>query len=220
MIIMSNEREEIRWKFQVLLQNISNAIDALDDERKTIDERYSKDVNEQDKLRTKWFGGIGFLVVILIPLIAIGYIEQWYLFIAVGAVILGIIIWIWTNISLQNKFIVFREVDNTYLVIIKGHLLPLRGTISTLALVENFPKEKTELLIKYVSLYENSLSYNLTSYMEERLDVKQLDHELFRTHYKFSKESLDELKKSDLNLKCEQIEQFIKEFEKNEKSKK
>lgn len=217
---MSSEREEIRWKFQVILQNISNAINDLDNERKTIDERYSKDVNDQDKLRTKWFGGIGFLVVILLPLVAIGYIEQWYSFIAIGAVILGIIIWIWTNISLQNKFTVFREIDNTYLLVIRGHLLPLRGIMSTLALVENFPKEKTELLIKYVSLYEISLTYTLTSYMEERLDIKQLDHELFRTHYKFSKESLDELKKSDLNLKCEQIEKFIEEFEKNEKSKK
>lgn len=215
-----SEREEIRWKFQLLLQNISNAIDALDNERKTIDERYSKDVNEQDKLRTKWFGGIGFLVVILIPLIITGYIEEWYLLIAVGAIILGIIIWIWTNISLQNKFIVFREIDDTYHTVIKCHLLPLRGTITTLALVENFPKDKTELLIKYVSLYEISLTYNLTSYMEEKLIIKQLDHELFRTHYKFSKESLDELKKSDLNLKCEQIEEFIKEFKKNEKSKK
>jgi len=217
---MSTDREEIRWKFQLLLQNISNAIDALDNERKTIDERYSKDVNEQDKLRTKWFGGIGFLVVILIPLIITRYIEEWYSLIAVGAIIVGIIIWIWTNISLQNKFIVFREIDDTYHTVIKGHLLPLRGNITTLALVENFPKDKTELLIKYVSLYEISLTYNLTSYMEERLDVKQLDHELFRIHYKLSKESLNELKKSDLNLNCEQIESFIKEFEKNTKSKK
>jgi len=217
--MMSADREEIRWKFQVLLENISQAIASLENERKTIDERYSKEANEQDKLRTKWFGGIGFLIVILTPLVAIGYLEQWYSFVIIAALVLGIIIWVWTNMSLQSKFLVFREIDDTYLIVIKDQLLPLRGAITTFALVENFTKEKTEFLIKYVSLYAISISYTLTKYLNERLGLDQLDQESFRKNFEFAKQSINEFKNSDLKLQVQPIEKFIKEFEKNEKSK-
>lgn len=217
---MSQDREEIRWKFQILLQNISQAMDSLDNERKTIDNRYSNAAKELDKLRIKWFGAIGFLVAILTPLVAIKYLEQWYSFIIIVAVILAIIIWYWTNTTLQNKFAVFREVDNVYLIVLKGDLLPLRSSIATYALVENFTKEQTEFLIKYVSIYTMSISYNLTSYMDERLGLAQLDQESFRRYYDFAQDSIEEFKKSDLQLKVEPIEKFIELFKKNDKVKK
>jgi len=217
---MSPEREEIRWKFQILLQNISQAMESLENERDTIDKRYSNAAKDLDKLRTKWFGGIGFLVAILTPLVAIGYLEQWYSFVIIGAIILAIIIWYWTNTILQNKFVVFREVDNTYLAVLKGYLHPLRASISTYALVENFTKKQTEFLIKYVSIYTTSLSYNLTSYMDERLGLDQLDQKSFRKYYDFAQDSVEEFKQSDLQLNVEQIEKFIEEFKKNNKKKK
>ena len=46
-----SDREEIRWKFQVMLENFETVRDQFENERKFINERYLRSVKEVEKMR-------------------------------------------------------------------------------------------------------------------------------------------------------------------------
>lgn len=214
---MSSDREEIRWKFQILLDNISGSITYLESERKSIDARYNFNEKFIERLRTKWFAFFGGIITIITPFIILGYLEWRYSFIVISAIIVIIIIWVKTNFGISDRFNQFREIDDKYHSLIKGELMPLKGTISTLALVTDLSYSETELLIKYVSINGEALKYILTVFLKSKLKDVQLDHENFNPYYELAKSSLNDFKNFKSNLKTDIIENFIQEFEKNEK---
>jgi len=101
---MSSEREEIRWKFQILLDNISGSITYLESERKSIDARYNFNEKFIERLRTKWFAFFGGIITIITPFIILGYLEWQYSFIVVGAIIFIILSKITQNKILRTKW--------------------------------------------------------------------------------------------------------------------
>lgn len=214
-----SEREEIRWKFQVMIENVNAAITTLENERKTIAERLEKVQRELEKQRNYWLAAMGFIITILTPLVATNYLNQSFAFVIIAATLVGIIIWVWSNLKLSKIVENYLEIDNTYLVAIKSRLLPLKGVVSTLALIENYSKKDSEDVIMYISIYANAMSYTLTNYMSQKIIDVKLDHGSFRRYYELAKVSIDRLKKTEFTTGTAPIEQFIKEFEKNEKKK-
>jgi len=214
---MSTKREEKRWKFQILIENVHDAIQNLENERQLIQERYMTGYKELEKLRNYWLGAMGFIISILTPLIAIGFVETSFSFLVIAAIVAGIGIWIGTNMKLQNAYLTFREIDDTYLGAINGQLLPLKGVISTLALIENYSKEQTDVVITYVSIYARSIAYVLTDYMSKRMKGAKLDHDGYRRDYEFAKLIINDLQKPEFTTGVESIEEFIRKFQSNEK---
>ena len=132
-----SEREEIRWKFQVMIENVNTSITNLENERKSIGERLEKAQRELEKQRNYWLAAMGFIITILTPLVATEYLTQSFASVIIVAILIGIIIWVWSNLKLSKIFENYLEIDNTYLEAIKIRLIPLKSVVSTLALIEN-----------------------------------------------------------------------------------
>ena len=83
-IMMSINREEIRWKLQLLLDSLSNTIEAHEGERKKVDDSYKKIEDTIKEVRNNLLAGIAFGIGTWLSLIAISYIpkeQAWYIII-------------------------------------------------------------------------------------------------------------------------------------------
>ena len=219
-----NEREEIRWKFQVMLENQEMVRDHFENERRFINDRYQNSVKEVEKMRNYWFAGIGFFMTVFTAIILAKKLEDIYFLYPTIAGIGAFVIFFITNLQLQTTHVTYREVDDVYYGILKSVLLPVKGMISTYALIDNFSKDKIVLLIAYVSILNTVINYKLIQYMDEKLNLKQLNLkqfnlEAYRQHYELAKSFLNNFKNANYELGIEIIEEFIKNFEKKDKKK-
>ena len=55
---MSNEREEIRWKFQLFIENIKTATQWTENQRQILSNAFDSEVKEIEKIRNLWLSGI------------------------------------------------------------------------------------------------------------------------------------------------------------------
>ena len=213
---MSTEREEIRWKFQVILENQEMVRDQLENERKFINGRYQSSVKEIEKMRNYWFAGIGFFMTIFTAVILAKKLDDIYFVYPVIAGIIGFVIFFITNLLLQTSHVTYREVDDAYYVVLRSVLLPMKGMISTYALADNFSKDQMVLLITYVIVLGSVLNFKLVQFMDEKLNLKQFNLESYRKHYELAKLSLNNFKSANYEIGTEIIEEFIEGFEKKD----
>jgi len=219
--IRTNEdRGEIRWKFQVMLENLDMVRKNLENERKFIDERQRRAVLDIERMRNYWLAGIGFFIAIFTSIFLARNLDYIYLVYPSIAGAAGFAIWFLINIKLNNAYIKFREIDDTYYVINNGLLTPLKGMVSTFALIEDFKKEDFTMLFTYVTLYTKSITYKFIQYIDESFNVKQFKHEDYRNHYLLAKSSIEKLKEKNYELGTGIIDEFINKFKKRDKRKK
>ena len=211
------EREEIRWKFQVMLENLEMVRDQFENERKFINERYRNSVREVEKMRNYWFAGIGFFMTIFTTIILAKRLDNIYFVYPVVAGLVGFGIFFVTNLKLDAAHKIYREIDDVYFTTLNSILIPLKGMISTYALIDNYSRENTMLLVSYVTVLGKSVTYKLIQFMDKKLNLKQFNLELFRKHYDLAKLSLENFKKANYELGTEIIEEFIKDFEKKDR---
>lgn len=216
---MSTEREEIRWKFQVILENLGMVKESFENQRKLIDERHVRAIQGIEKMRNLYFAFIGFFVTISISIIiARGFDDIYYLYPIIAGII-GFLIFFFTNINIAKAHDLFKEIDDTYFTLSNGLIVPLKGMISTYAFIEEFSHEDTINLVSYVNVIGQAVSYSFVQYLDEKLKWKQFKHENYRKYYDLAKSSLASYKEKNYSLGTEGIEQFIEEFEKNDKNK-
>lgn len=214
-----SDREEIRWKFQVMLENLEMVRDQFDNERKFIDERHEKAVRDLEKMRNYWFAGIGFFMSIFTSIILAKNLDNIYFVYPIIAGLVGVAIFFITNLKVANTHTVFREIDDVYYVILNTTLIPLKGMISTYALIDEYSRDDTLLLVSYVSLLGKAVSYQLIKYMDERLDLRQFKVDDFKQHCESTKTSLPKFKEQNYVLGTTILEEFVKDFEKADKRK-
>ena len=214
-----SDREEIRWKFQVMLENLEMVRDQFENERKFIDERHRRAIRDLEKMRNYWFTGIGFFMTIFTSMILAKNLDNIYFVYPIVAGVFGFVIFFITNLKMATAHVLFREVDDVYYLILNGTLIPTKGMISTYALIDDYSKEDTMLLVSYVSLLGKAVSYQLIRYMDEKLNLKQFKLEEFRQHYVLAKTSLSTFKEKNYALGTIILEEFMVDFEKAEKKK-
>lgn len=214
---MSADREEIRWKFQVMLENMGAVIDEVENERKLIDKRYIQAVKSLEKMRSYWFAGIGIFMIITASYIFAKDLEGWtYLWIIIPGII-GFVIFFITNLYLDQTQKLFREVDDTYFQAMKSEFIPLKGMVSTLAIGEGYTKENMTTIINYVATYGQAISYELSYFMNEKLKLQNFDRERYRNSYELAKSSIEKWKEVNFSKGTVKFEKFIKDFEKKDK---
>jgi len=215
-----NDREEIRWKFEVIQDNLRSVNVQLDNQRKFIDQRQIRAIQDIEKMRNLYFAFIGFFMTISISvIIARGMEDINYLYPIIAGVI-GFLIFFFTNLKIEKSHKLFKEIGDTYFVMLNGLFSPLEGMVSTYALIEDLTKEDTLNLLNYVTLFSQGTNYSFTKYLDEKLEWEQFKHEDFRNHYDLAKISLDSLKEKNYPLGTQAIEDFISNFEKNDKKSK
>lgn len=215
-----SEREEIRWKFQVMLENQEMIRDQFENERRFINDRYRNSVKELEKIRNYWFAGIGFFMTVFTAIILAKKLDDIYFLYPILAGIIGFMIFFITNLKLQTTHVTYREIDDVYYDVLKSVLLPMKGMISTYALTDNFSKDEIVLLIAYVSVLGNAISCKLVQFMDEKSNLRQFNLEAYRQHYELAKSSLNDFKNVNYKVGTEIIEEFIKNFEEKDKTKK
>jgi len=213
-----SEREEIRWKFQVIQDNIRSVKEQLDNQRKFLDQRHIRTVQDIEKMRNLYFAFIGFFMTISTSVIIARGMEDIYYMYPIGAGIIGFLIFFFTNLRIDKFHKLFNEIDESYFVMVNGLFSPLESMVSEYALIDDFTKEDTLNLLNYVTLFGFGNSYIFSQYINEKLKWEEFKQEDFRNHYDLAKISLDTLKKQNYSLGTQAIEDFINNFEKNNKN--
>lgn len=217
---MSSDREEIRWRFQILLNSVKRVYAILDDERKEYQENLYHGILELKEIRNSFVAGIGSGIGIFLTLISIGSLPKEN----AGYVIIGIIgaisIFVGFNIYSSIQYRKYNTLQPKYMQIL-GDMASLEGLLSTTSLNENVSKENTILLTKFVFVIGQVFVYELQYYAHNMIRLIKPDQGDFRETFKLAKEDLDEFKSMTLvENYIPRIELFIKMFEKNETKKK
>lgn len=221
---MSVDREEIRWKFQVMMENVETVIERAENNRKLIYELYLKTEERIEKNRNAVLTGIGFLITAILTLVAADKIDESFLQLAGVFGLGGMIYYFIINLMLKRGSRLNDDINLTTYISMKEKVIPLKGMISTFALREDITKDDTDIIADYVSTYGKSVDYTLTLTLlqksdDEKTSGEQFNHEKYRKNYEFAKSSLETFKKYEFSLGTEVIEEFITEFELNQKVK-
>jgi len=105
------------------------------------------------------------------------------------------------------------------------------GQIATLAMDKTITEEQMGPIQNYVSLNLKSKDYlfrwklykilikELSKEQRKEIDLSRFSHKLYKETYLGAKRELDLFKKSTLNFDTSDVEEFIKSYKKNAKSK-
>ena len=209
---MSSEREEIRWKYQVLIANIESVIDFVENERKIIENRVNKFVKALDNMRKHWFTGLAIIMTIMLALILEKDLDGWYYLGIVLPALTAFVIFFVTNLKINQFETSHLEIDNFYYNV-RTELIPIQGLITGYALDDFMTLQKTNILIEYVRMYGFAVQFLLDKYMDEKLKKNQFEKNNYTKNYEFTKNNLDIIKKEQYPTGTKTIEQFIGLYE-------
>lgn len=218
-IIPNPDREEIRWKFQIMNNLITTVSNTLENERKKHEEFFRENKRSLHEARDRILSGIGFGVTFFIMLTILEFIERFYVLYGVIAVIAGIVIFITINSYVYSYQKKYSKLDTKFHSLVDTALNPLIGVIARYAVDETVTKEDTLIILSYVTTYTQTISYELGQYGYSIFKKAKPDHEIFRGGYEGAKQFLEIYKKYDFYTGTTRIEDFVKEFEKNENKK-
>jgi len=229
-----SEREEIRWKFQVMIENTKFVIDGLDDQWRNFDEQAERSLRKVERKRNYRLTGLGFTITAILTLVAIGKFGDYA---QVGIIIAGIlglgatVLFGLTEYVLGKEELVQKEINDLFFDAKTQKFIPTMGKIATLAMDKTITEEQMEPIQNYVSLNLKSKDYlfgwklykilikELSKEQRKEIDLSRFSHKLYAETYLVAKRELDLFKKLTLNFDTKDIEEFIKTYEKNVKSK-
>lgn len=219
--VMSTDREEIRWQFQMLLDFSKQSVGALRDTRDRLMSEFNYNDRKISELRNFITGILGFVATMLVSLVAIKYLEDStvpYIDYAIGIAVIGFIFYFSINwFVLYRSAILFQKIDTKYADALSHHYLMrtlisasganLAGTIKICMLLRNF-----------VVIIHDALIYDIYNFSNKIAGTTKPNQKQYRTSYENAKSIQNEIKKANFPFGQEIMDQFIKEFEKNEKS--
>lgn len=211
---MSVDREEIRWKFQIFLENIRTVMTWAENQRNILSDTFDKESREIEKSRNYWLAGIGFTITIGASLIISDKIELFYSFYLLIAAAIGLAIFVITNLYIFKRLTKQNQINFSYFEAINGELLPLIGDITTHALNESYKKEDLNLIQNYISSYTIAISFDISKTIYNTLKLGGFDKEKFQDGYLIGKNNLENFKNFNFKLGTKRIEKFVEEFEK------
>ena len=214
---MTSEREEIRWKFQVMLESTNTVMNWAENQRKMLVDLYKQSIRDVEKVRNYWMAGIAFGITIFVPLIATGTIESFYSFYLIVAGLVAIGLFMVTNTYIFKTTQEQDKINAMYFQAINVELLPLKGMISTLALRDDQKTINTTTLQNYLHSYIKAISYDVSFHMSKTMKLDKFDDKPFRESYEYAKQNLELFSKSNYETGVNRIKKFIEDFEKNEK---
>jgi len=205
-----SEREEIRWKFQVFLENIRTVMVWAENQRQILSDAFASEAKDVEKSRNYWLAGIGFGITIGVSLIIAEKIELFYSFFLIAAAIVGLGIFMVTNVHLYKRSREQTRVNLSYFEAISGELLPLMGDITTLALKENHKKEDLDLIQNYISTYATAIGFEISKTLTDTLKLGDLADKKFEDGLQSAKNNLENFKKFNFKLGTKRIEKYKK----------
>ena len=217
---MSFDREEIRWRFQLFLENIKTVMVWAENQRQILSKAFDKEIKDVEKTRNYFLAAIAFGVTIGASLIVAEKIENFYSFYLITAAIIGIVIFMLTNLYIYKKTDEQTKINLSYFDAINGELLPLMGDITTLALKEDHKKEDLDLVQNYIATYAVAIGFDVSMTLMKTLKLEDIDKKRFEEGFQNGKNNLENFKKFNFKLGTKRIEKFIDEFEKMKKLKK
>ncbi|MCH7648393.1 MAG: hypothetical protein IIA83_07295 [Thaumarchaeota archaeon] len=213
-----SDREEIRWKFQVMFDAMDTVIQLLENERTGLQNNLEKYAHERKEIRNTLLGMIAFGIGLLVSLISIKIIEgdtAWYI---IPALIGAGAIYLITNIGVYSTALKFHKLNSKYLLIIE-ELIKIKGHLSGKSLNEEIKKEQVVKVIQYSYLIGQIFAYELGHFGHNIIKSPKPNQEQYREAYDIIKQNLDEIKEIGVKDHKIRFDLFLKEFEKNEKSK-
>ena len=228
------EREEIRWQFQVMIENTKFVINGLNDLWKNFDEQAERFLRKSERKRNYRITGIGFVITVILTLVAIGKFGNYD---QVGIIISGIlglcaiVIFGLTERYLEKEESVQKEINDLFFDTKTQKLIPAMGTIATLAMDKTITEEQVATIQNYLSSNLKAKDYlfrwklyqilikDMSKEQRKEIDLARFSHKSFEETYLGVKSELDSFKKSTLTFETNDIDEFIKLYEKNIKSK-
>lgn len=212
---MSTDREEIKWKFQLLLETMRNARAAHENEQKDLYESETLDLAELKEGRNNFLAGIGFTIGILISLISIDVLSDDYVWFIIVGIIVGIVLFVGFNIMIYRRTGLYGTV-NAKLRSTTLEFLRIEGKIAGIAMTENLTKEDVLLLTVFTSVIGQAYSYDIGHFTAQKLGLAKPDQNTYRQPYELAKNQIELIKQTNLKEYAPKLELFIREFEKNE----
>ena len=216
---MSSEREEIRWKFQVLVDSMENVIQILQNERTGFLDYLEKYVHERREIRNTILGMTAFGIVLLVSLISIKILQEDLVWMIIPAMVGGSIVYLIVQRDVYSTALKIHKLNSKYLIIIDD-MLKIKGFFTGLSLREDTQKELILKLIQYSFVMPQIFAYEGANYAHDIIKSPKPNQEIFRETYNTIKQNLDEIKEIGIEPLNYKFDLFLKEFEKNEKSKK
>jgi len=209
---MSTDREEIRWKLQILSEMISTTIEVHEGERKKLEENWEKLETKLIEGRNIWLGGIGFAIGIWISLISIGSVpkeQAWYIIIGM---IIGLVIFVGTNLYVGKLSGKFYDLDGKYEQD-KIDLLKFEGWLLGRSMREDVTLEQIAILVIFIGVITQVISYDLKNLVHKTFKSGKPKKEDFQGAYELAKNNLTHIQSLGLKEEFSRIESFIKQFE-------
>jgi len=229
-----NEREEIRWKFQVMIENTKFVIDGLDDQWKNFDEQAERNLRKSERKRNYRLTGIGFVITVILTLVAVGKFGNYD---QTGIIISGIlglcavVLFGLTERYLEKEESMQKEINDLFFDTKTLKFPPMMGKIATFAMDETVTEEQVITIQNYVVTNLASKDYlfrwklyqilikGMSKEQRNEINLARFSHKVYEKNYLDAKRKLDLFKKSTFNFDTNDIEEFIKSYEKNTKSK-
>ena len=211
---MNEKREEIRWKFQILLENLREVKGVIRNDRKIYEGYVLRKTHNVETIRNHWFVIIGLIITISIPAIISFKLDTSYYAIPISAGVGAFGLFFYTNIKLDQIHVLLDSFEVKYY----GYEKEL-GLITTFiqegALIESFTEEHFEKFYHYVSIYGNAVNYQIEKFKDEKSNLKSLDKEFFRRHYDMAKDTMEKNEFFKNTPGFETIKQFVDDFKNN-----
>jgi len=229
-----SDREEIRWNFQVMIENTKFVIDGLNDLWRNFDEQAERALRKVERKRNYRLTGIGVAITVILTLVATGTLKDYEQIgiITVGVLgFLALIFFVYTERILEKEESVQKEINDLFFNIKNQKLVPAMGTIATLAIDKTITEEQIETIQIYESTNMRAKDYlfrwelyqilikNMSKEQRKEIDLARFSHSTFKETYIGIKEKLDLFKKSTLVFETNDIDEFVKVYEKNSKTK-
>jgi len=213
-----SDREEMRWKFQQIQEIITTSRLEHDKERdnhlRDWDDLHSQTISGRNTI----LGGIGFVILLIVALASIDEIYKEYLWIIAVLIVVGLSIFVLTNLWIFRVGQKIYNVDEVY----EQQILEMIGVESWFigcSLDENITKEQLALLVYFIHDYVQALSYLLKDSYYKIHKGEHKEHEGFKNVWNEAKNHYESYEKLNSSAR-ERISTFIKTFEENEQKNK
>lgn len=210
---LSSEREEVKWKCQVLIENTNSIINLIETERKFLENRIDKFVNTIDNMRKHWFTGLAIITTIMLAFIFEKDLDGWYYLGIIIPALTAFVIFFITNLKIDKFDRVYLDIGDFYYNLMRIELHPLKSLITMYALEGSITIQKINILTDYIRMHGSAIGFLLEKYMDEKLELHEFDKKKYVEDYEFTKNNMNVIKNENYSTGTETIEKFIGLYE-------
>lgn len=215
--LVLTSREEIKWKFQMLVDSLRVSTEEIENQMKSIDEGYRRDESSFKELRTIILGGISFGAMFMLTLITGHLLPIYDVFYILSGLAIGVGIFVIINSHLFTKSRISNSINMKYEYTIKK-FNAIRQMVYAYSMNESMTVDNVTEIIALSFAYEDALRYNLILESNQLTKSKQqVDQEQFRNSYTAAKSLSQVFTAYDMTFALEDINKFIESFEDNDK---